>query len=184
MAKIVTPEASDWDNYWSLDKTERFTKISWSKRRIISILNRYIKAGDHALDAGCGSGFFSRFFADQGLNVTALDYSEEALAALIQAGRPVYLDFTASWCVTCQVNKKVVFSSNEVLEIIKSKNVALMRGDWTKQDPTITKALKKYERAGVPLNILYRPGETAPVVFPSLLTAGTVLAELEQIKAP
>ena len=80
MAKIVTPEASDWDNYWSLDKTERFTKISWSKRRIITILSRYIKAGDNALDAGCGSGFFSRFFSDYGLNVTALDYSEEALA--------------------------------------------------------------------------------------------------------
>ena len=79
MKKIVTPKSSDWDNYWSLDETQRFTKVSWSKRRIMGILDSYLQEGDSVLDAGCGSGFFSKYFCDQGGGVTSLDYSEEAL---------------------------------------------------------------------------------------------------------
>jgi SAM-dependent methyltransferase len=77
--KIVTPQAKDWNNYWSLDQTKKFTKTSWSKKRIINVLLKYLKQDGYALDAGCGSGFFSKFFCDQGLNATALDYSEGAL---------------------------------------------------------------------------------------------------------
>lgn len=80
MTKISTPQANDWDKYWSADETQRFTKISWSKRRIIRILDRYCRATGRALDAGCGSGFFSRYFCEKNMQVTALDYSNEALA--------------------------------------------------------------------------------------------------------
>lgn len=80
MTKISTPQANDWDQYWSADETQRFTKISWSKRRIIRILDKYCRTGGHALDAGCGSGFFSRYFCEKSMQTTALDYSHEALA--------------------------------------------------------------------------------------------------------
>ncbi|MFT5169465.1 MAG: 2-polyprenyl-3-methyl-5-hydroxy-6-metoxy-1,4-benzoquinol methylase [Lysobacterales bacterium] len=79
MTKIATPQANDWDNYWSLDRTERFTKISWSKKRIMKILSRYFGKGSSILDAGCGSGFFSAYFCDEGADVVSLDYSKEAL---------------------------------------------------------------------------------------------------------
>lgn len=79
MSTIKTPQASDWNNYWSLDQTQKFTRISWSKKRIMRIIRPYVFADSLAMDAGCGSGFFSKYFCDHGMDVTALDYSEEAL---------------------------------------------------------------------------------------------------------
>lgn len=80
MNKPAMPESSSWNNYWSLDQTKKFTKVSWSKRRIISILAPFVRDGKNALDAGCGSGFFSKYFCDQGMKTVSLDYSDEALA--------------------------------------------------------------------------------------------------------
>ncbi|MCA9407500.1 MAG: class I SAM-dependent methyltransferase [Candidatus Omnitrophica bacterium] len=80
MSKSTLPEAKNWNHYWSLDQTKKFTKISWSKRRILNILKPYARSGQRALDAGCGSGFFSQFFCDAGMNTVSLDYSDEALA--------------------------------------------------------------------------------------------------------
>ncbi len=80
MNKTALPKADNWDYFWGLEKTEKFTKVSWSKKRIIKVLRSYIQEGDKALDAGCGSGFFSKFFCDQGLSTVSLDYSPKALA--------------------------------------------------------------------------------------------------------
>lgn len=77
--KLDLPKAQDWNNYWGLEQTRRFTRISWSKRRIIRILQPYIIPDGKALDAGCGSGFFSRYFCEEGMKTTALDYSQAAL---------------------------------------------------------------------------------------------------------
>ncbi len=70
---------NNWDYFWSLDKTAKFTKESWSKKRIKTILAKYLFKDALILDAGCGSGFFSKYFSDTGLNVFSLDYSIEAL---------------------------------------------------------------------------------------------------------
>ena len=109
-------------------------------------------------------------------------YSEARLAALMAQGRSVYLDFTAEWCITCQVNERIVFSSSEVRALIVQKNVALMKGDWTTKSPSITAALRRYGRNGVPLNVIINKGkqETA-VVLPNILTPGVVIAELERL---
>ena len=80
MTKTALPDAKSWDHYWGLKESERFTKISWSKRRIMQVLGPYLKKGGKALDAGCGSGFFSKYFCDEGMDTTALDYADEALA--------------------------------------------------------------------------------------------------------
>jgi SAM-dependent methyltransferase len=79
MSQLTTPEAKDWNHYWRLDQTKTFTKISWSKRRIIEIIGPYCQSGKNGLDAGCGSGFFSRFMLEQKMNVLAIDYSQAAL---------------------------------------------------------------------------------------------------------
>jgi thiol:disulfide interchange protein/DsbC/DsbD-like thiol-disulfide interchange protein len=103
-------------------------------------------------------------------------YSEAKVAELNAAGRPLLINFTASWCLTCMVNERNAFADAAVQEIFRDKKVTLMKGDWTNRDPAITKALAAFGRAGVPLYVVYnpKPGVSEPVVLPQLLTAGIV----------
>lgn len=77
--KTELPQSSDWNYYWGLKTTEKFTKVSWSKTRIMAVLEKYVRNAKNVLDAGCGSGFFSKYFCDQGLETFSLDYSSQAL---------------------------------------------------------------------------------------------------------
>jgi thiol:disulfide interchange protein len=103
-------------------------------------------------------------------------YSAAKVAELNAAGRPLLVNFTASWCLTCLVNERNAFADAAVQEIFRDKKVTLMKGDWTNRDPAITKALAAFGRAGVPLYLVYnsKPGSTEPLVLPQLLTAGVV----------
>jgi len=95
-------------------------------------------------------------------------FTPETVAALAAAGRPVFVDFTAAWCVTCQVNKRLVLNSDDVRAELAAKNVALVRADWTRRDPAITEALAALGRSGVPVYVLYRPGKE-PLLLPEVL---------------
>ena len=108
-------------------------------------------------------------------------YSQKLIEKLIAEKRAIYIDFTAAWCLTCQVNKRLVFNSSEVLGLLAQKNVALVRADWTKRDPEITEALARYKRSGVPLNLIYFPGKDLPETLPAILTPGLVAQELQKI---
>ncbi len=110
--------------------------------------------------------------------VTWEKWSPEAVASLRAEGRIVYVDFTARWCATCQANKKLVFSSKEVLQAFADKKIATLKGDWTNQDPQITAELAKYQRSAVPFNLIWLPGHDDPVILPELLTPNTVLTAL------
>ena len=103
-------------------------------------------------------------------------YDAARLAELKAAGKPLLVNFTASWCLTCLVNERNAFADPAVQQIFRSKNVVLMKGDWTKRDPAITQALSQFGRAGVPLYVVYngRQGADAPLVLPQILTAGIV----------
>jgi thiol:disulfide interchange protein DsbD len=103
-------------------------------------------------------------------------YDAAEVAKLSAAGRPLLVNFTASWCLTCLVNERNAFSDSAVQDIFRSKGVTLMKGDWTNRDPAITKALAAFGRAGVPLYVVYnsKPGYTEPVILPQLLTANAV----------
>jgi thiol:disulfide interchange protein DsbD len=114
--------------------------------------------------------------AASGPEVIWIDWSPEVVERLRGEGRPVYVDFTARWCITCQVNKTVVFGSAEVLRALAEREVALVRADWTSQDPAITRALAAFGRNGVPLNVYFPPGpHSEPRVLPSVLSPGIVL---------
>ena len=94
-------------------------------------------------------------------------WSEARLQAELAAGRPVFVDFTAAWCVTCQYNKKTTLANVEVLANFDARQVVLMRADWTRRDAAITRALTALGRSGVPVYALYAPGK-APVLLSEL----------------
>lgn len=105
-------------------------------------------------------------------------WSDRAVNDALSAGRPVFVDFTAAWCVSCQVNKKLVLETARVRQAFTASNVLLLRADWTRQDPLITAELARHGRNGVPLYLVYRPGLSQPVVLPELLTTAMVIEAL------
>jgi thiol:disulfide interchange protein DsbD len=99
---------------------------------------------------------------------------------LIAAGTPVFVDFTAAWCVTCQANKQLVLNKDAVSRAFETKGVVRMRADWTNRDEAITRELARFNRNGVPLYVLYdRKGQAR--VLPELLTEGKVLEALSAL---
>jgi thiol:disulfide interchange protein/DsbC/DsbD-like thiol-disulfide interchange protein len=108
-------------------------------------------------------------------------YSASRLAALRAEGRPVFVNMTAAWCVTCLVNERVALSSEAVRQAFDKRNVAYLKGDWTRADPAISEFLRQHGRDGVPLYVLYPPHDEAPVILPQILTGNTVLDELNRM---
>jgi thiol:disulfide interchange protein DsbD len=102
-------------------------------------------------------------------------WSAERVAQLRAAGRPIYADFTARWCATCQANKKVVFASDAVKHYFRDHKVATLKADWTNADPLITAELAKWHRSAVPFDLIYLPANAEPKALPELLTPGIVL---------
>ncbi len=105
-------------------------------------------------------------------------FSPLRLTALREAGRPVFVDMTAAWCVTCLVNERVAIDTQAVRRAFQARNVAYLKGDWTRQDPKLTGFLRENGRDGVPLYLFYPAHAAGPVILPQVLTAGTVLAAL------
>lgn len=101
-------------------------------------------------------------------------FSEARLATLTAEGRPVFVYFTADWCVTCKVNETTAIERREVVDAFAKTNTAVLVGDWTRGDATITKFLAAHGRSGVPLYLYYAPGTPDPKVLPQVLTVGTL----------
>ena len=104
-------------------------------------------------------------------------FTPTLVATLTASGRPVFVDFTAAWCVTCQVNKRLVLNADDVRARFAEKRVALVRADWTRRDPAITEALSALGRSGVPVYVLYRPGKE-PLLLPEILQRSTMYEAL------
>jgi thiol:disulfide interchange protein DsbD len=103
-------------------------------------------------------------------------YSAERLQALRAEGRPVFVNLTASWCITCLVNERVALNDGAVDAAFRQAGIAYLKGDWTNQDERITALLAQFGRSGVPLYVFYPAGaDSRPVVLPQLLTPGIVL---------
>jgi thiol:disulfide interchange protein DsbD len=102
-------------------------------------------------------------------------WSEARVAALRAGGRPVFVNMTAAWCITCKVNERIALDTEAVRQAFAARNVAVLVGDWTRGDAAITALLRAHQRDGVPLYLFYPAGGGAPALLPQILTEGIVL---------
>ena len=119
--------------------------------------------------------------ASQATPVAASSWSNwtpEAQQAARTAGRPVFVDFTAAWCLTCQVNKSSTLKHADMEAAFKAKNVLLLRADWTRPNPAIAAELAKLGRSGLPVYAFYLPGAASPQLLPEVLTKSIILDAL------
>ena len=106
-------------------------------------------------------------------------WSPQRVAELRREGRAVFIDFTAAWCLSCQVNERVALRTDAVQQAFRDGNVALLRADWTSRDSVITEVLAGYGRSGVPLYVLYPAGNGAATLLPAVLTPGMVVTAVK-----
>jgi thiol:disulfide interchange protein len=107
-------------------------------------------------------------------------FTQARLDTLLDARRPVFVNLTAAWCITCAVNEATSLNTKGVRAALADRGVTYLKGDWTNQNPEITRLLERYGRSGVPLYLLYT-GTGEPQVLPQILTEGTVLAALAAV---
>jgi len=138
-----------------------------------------------ALVLAVGAGLVPTATDDSAVPSRSLEagaWSPEAVRQALHEGKPVFVDFTADWCLTCKFNERTVLASQRVRSAFREKGVEFLVADWTRRDETIRSELARYGKAGVPMYLLYapqRPGE--PEVLPELLTEPIVLDSLERL---
>ena len=127
--------------------------------------------GTEAASSGDGSSFKA---AAVDADPDAEAFSQQRLDALLAEKRPVFVNMTAAWCITCLVNERTTLSTEAVRTAFREKDVAYLKGDWTNRNPEITRVLERHGRSGVPLYLLYPAGKD-PIVLPQILTESVVL---------
>ena len=137
--------------------------------------------------AGLPGASAKRAHAEEAVNLKDPDalhwemWSPEKVAALRAAKQPVYIDFTASWCWTCQVNKRV-YTDAALRALFKQHHVATLKADWSDENESIRLALEALGKRAVPVNVLYIPGVEEPFILDELLTVGNVTAALKKLE--
>jgi thiol:disulfide interchange protein DsbD len=111
------------------------------------------------------------------------EWSPEKVAELTGQGHAVFVDFTAAWCVTCQVNKRVALNNGDVVRAFGDRAVVPLRADWTRHDARITATLSALGRNAIPVYALYLPGQEQPRLLPEVLTPNLVLEEIMRLPA-
>ena len=159
----------------------------WPATRWATVVAALIVLGVIAVDALAPKRlvepvFDARHVLTAGINTGGWQpWSAEAVSRYQAEGRPVFVDFTASWCLSCQVNERVALQQPQVQQAFKDANVALLKADWTRGDDAITQALTAMGRSGVPAYALYIPGQSEPELLPEALTPGIVTDALAKL---
>ena len=163
---------------WLFDSTRHFAT---NKRRIATLLSLALIIGAYVFGY---LGLKPQAQTAQGASQESArqhweSYSEARLQALRAEGKPVFLNFTAAWCITCLANERVALNKDKVLGAFREQGITYLKGDWTNQDAAITQKLAEFGRSGVPLYVYYPADPRArPVVLPQLLTPEIVLEHL------
>ncbi|MFM8830257.1 MAG: protein-disulfide reductase DsbD family protein [Spartobacteria bacterium] len=136
--------------------------------------------------AGGGWYFLGKKFAQVGVATSDrlewASFSAARVQAELAAGRSVFVDFTADWCITCKFNERTAIDTPAIRALLKEKNITPVKADWTNANPEITRALKSFGRVGVPLYVLYSASNpSAPVILPEILTEGILAEALKKV---
>ena len=108
-------------------------------------------------------------------------FSAARLAELQASGEPVFLNMTAAWCISCLANEQTTLSSDRVLQAMRDNNITYLKGDWTNQDPEISRVLDEFNRPSVPLYVLYPGAGRDPVILPQILTPNLLIEAFSNI---
>ncbi|MDP2194072.1 MAG: thioredoxin family protein [Alphaproteobacteria bacterium] len=155
--------------------------VIYIANKVIECFKIYSFHGIRKLILELGVGFVLSFTTLPLLNMFSTNYniekpvpfSKEIIDSALKAGRPVFINYTARWCITCQVNKSSVIESDVIRQLFKEKNVLYVEADWTNYNPEITKSLQEHQRESIPLYVVLRPN-MQPIVLPELITESSV----------
>jgi thiol:disulfide interchange protein DsbD len=152
---------------------------TWSRRGLAAVaillaISATLKLENGAATAASASGGPSNGVSFEGWERYSPARVEEARAA----GKPVFVDLTAAWCITCLVNERVALETAATREAFQRTGTVKLKGDWTNRDPEITALLKQINRAGVPVYLYWAAGAESPKILPQILTESSVIAEL------
>ncbi len=139
-----------------------------------------------ALAVGAG-GLYAAYLAAATAEITAEDgidwepYDEQKLMEYLKTDRPIFIDFTAAWCLSCQVNERTVFQDRRVIDRFRELDIVAIKADWTNHDPVITRAVNGYGKNSIPIYVLYpRDKVKEYVLLPEIITPGIVLKAIEK----
>lgn len=178
----VARKATVWSLVLMLSGTSYYLLIGSQMDRFSTANNRISALPENVGTQGHSRNVATEPRIEQGIAWEAFDQS--LLNRYLVQGKPVLLDFTAQWCLTCKVNEKTVLSSKAVIDRIRALNMVTMRVDWTTQNPEITQLLNRFQRSGVPLYVIF-PANRAnePIVLPEILTESVLLDQLDKARA-
>lgn len=112
------------------------------------------------------------------VNMSYVEYTPDRLTELRANGTPVFVNMTASWCITCLANERTTLSRAVIKQMFEEQGIVYMKGDWTDYDPQITRFLSRFDRRGVPIYVFFPPNNGDPVILPQLLTPNTVITNV------
>jgi thiol:disulfide interchange protein DsbD len=164
---------------WLMRISSAGTIGSWLRRGVaaVAVLLAFaavLKLEDGPAAASSSSG------PSQGVSFEGWErFSRDRMTQAAAAGKPVFVDFSAAWCITCLVNERVALETPATRKAFEQTGTVKLKGDWTNRDPEITGLLKELGRAGVPLYLYWAPGAARPKILPQVLTEASVIAELQ-----
>ncbi|MCK5546997.1 MAG: thioredoxin family protein, partial [Rhodospirillaceae bacterium] len=152
----------------------RFGRLEWVAVAVLAVLA--LLAPDGTRQNGYGETDTSE------LSGIWQPFDRAAIPALVRNGKTVFVDVTAEWCITCQINKAISLSKGEALVRLKDENVITMQADWTRPSDEISDYLASFGRYGIPFNAVYGPGAPNGIALPELLSQKIVIDALDKVK--
>jgi len=167
---------------WLLKLGRGASAATWVRRGVAAAAVLLAFAAALKLEDGPATAASATGGASGGVSFEGWErFSRERMDQAVAEGKPVFVDFTAAWCITCLVNERVALDTSASRRAFEQAGVVKLKGDWTNRDPEITSSLRELGRAGVPLYLLWAPGADRPKILPQVLTEAMILSELASL---